>query len=174
MGEKTTRRKTTGVVRDVFDVKRPADGETKSGPLNSTFVSPVKGAINKFSTEQALPAGTVFAVRDRRAGRVDRSDLRLGHDAGWREGCSLARARVVRRAAAVAPADLSNRSHDKPRKASTNIGSSTAVNDRGTHQTLTRYVRRAGGVDMGLRERVRDNAASRVCASWSETQSGMR
>jgi hypothetical protein len=47
-------------------------------------------------------------------------------------------------------------------------------NDRGTHQTLTRYVRRAGGVDMGLRERVRDNAASRVCASWSETQSGMR
>ena len=49
------------------------------------------------------------------------------------------------------------------RKASTNIGSSTAVNDRGTHQTLTRYVRRAGGVDVGLRERVWENAASRVC-----------
>ena len=61
-----------------------------------------------------------------------------------------------------------------PRKVCANIGSSTAMNARGTHQTLTRYVRRAGGVDMGLRERVRDNAASRVCASWSETQSGMR
>ena len=76
----------------------------------------MKSAINRFSSEQALPAGTVFAVRDRREGRLDRSDLRLGYDTGWREGCSIARARVVRLAAAVAPADLSNRSHDKPKK----------------------------------------------------------
>ena len=57
-----------------------------------------------------------------------------------------------------------------PRKVCANIGSSTAMNARGTHQTLTRYVRRAGGVDMGLRERVWENAASRACASSSETR----
>ena len=78
-------------------------------------ISPVRSATNRFS-RPALPPGTVFAVRDRRAGRLDRSDLRLGHDAGWREGCSLARARVLRRAAAVAPPDSSNGSHDKPKK----------------------------------------------------------
>ena len=61
--------------------------------------------------------------------------------------------------------------HDKPKKGvSTKIGSSTAMNDRGTHQTLTRYVRRAGGVDMCLCERVWENTASQACASSSETR----
>ena len=93
--------KTTEVVRDVFTAK-----ETSVKCHQTGF----------FSSKQALPPGTVFAVRDRRAGRLDRSDLRLRHDAGWREGCSLARARVARRAAAVAPADLSNGAMTNPRK----------------------------------------------------------
>ena len=55
----------------------------------------------------------------------------------------------------------------RERKASTNIGSSTAVNARGTHQTLTRHVRRAGGVERALVERVSEAAASQACASSS-------
>ena len=90
-------------------------------------ISPVRSATNRFS-RPALPPGTVFAVRDRRAGRLDRSDLRLGHDAGWREGCSLARARVVPRQSRRRIRRTGATTN--PRKVSTNIGSSKAERSR--------------------------------------------
>ena len=171
MGEKSTRRKTTGVVRVVFGSKRPADGETKSGTkINSTFVIPVRSAINRFSSSrhssQESSSRCETAVRVGSTGRICASDTTPDGERG---------ARSRARASCVVPRQSRRRicrtgATTNPRKVCTKLGSSTAMNDRGTHQTLTRYVRRAGGVDMCLCERVWENTASQTCASSSETR----
>ena len=168
MGEKTTTRKATGVVRVVFGAKRPADGRNKIGPTKLHVYYPVHQQV--FLRAGTPPRNRLRGARPpcgsaRPIGSAPRTRRRM-------ERGVLARARARRASCRGSRAGgfVEREPRQNPRKVCANIGSSTAMNARGTHQTLTRYVRRAGGVDMGLRERVWENAASQACASSSETR----